>query len=108
MHQKKKTKKTKEIKDDMVSFCTLWENMEKTPSEKDKVSEKAFSVIKTGTNIEENFWENFLRLLNNTSGVSELFDVSPEKISKWNSQIRIGLKQLEKETEDLGKNKKLI
>lgn len=92
----------------MVSFCSLWENMEKTPSEEDKISEKAFSALKSGANIDENFWENFIRLLNNTSGVSELLDVSPEKISKWNSQIRIGLKQLEKETEDLGKNKKLI
>ena len=48
----------------MVSFCTLWENMENNSISKNDISDKAISVVKTGLQVDEDFWENFLRIMN--------------------------------------------
>jgi hypothetical protein len=92
----------------MVSFCTLWENMENNSISKNDISDKAISVVKTGLQVDENFWENFLRVMNNSSGLSELLDVPSEKITKWHSRIKDALKKINDESDDVGKNKKLI
>jgi len=92
----------------MVSFCTLWENMENNSISKNDISDKAISVVKTGLQVDENFWENFLRVMNNSSGLSELLDVPSEKITKWHSRIKDALKEINDEIDDVGKNKKLI
>ena len=78
----------------MVSFCTLWENMENNSISKNDISDKAISVVKTGLQVDEYFWENFLRVMNNSSGLSELLDVPSEKIAKWHSRIKDALKEI--------------
>ena len=92
----------------MVSFCTLWENMENNSISQNDISDTAISVVKTGLQVDEDFWENFLRIMNNSSGLSELLDVPSEKIAQWHSRIKDALKEINDEIDDVGKNKKLI
>lgn len=70
----------------MISFQQLWENME---ASRDEPSEsKASSVIRTGIGVSEDFWDNFLAVINNSTGLSELLDVPVTKISSWHHRIR--------------------
>lgn len=92
----------------MVSFCKLWENMDRLSIMENEISDNVISVIKTGMNVDEEFWDKFLQVINNKSGLSELLDVSPEKINKWHNKIKNAVKQVEKETGDVLQNKKLI
>ena len=92
----------------MVSFCKLWENMDRLSIMENEISDNVISVIKTGMNVDEEFWDKFLQVINNKSGLSELLDVSPEKINKWHSKIKSAVKQVEQETGDVLQNKKLI
>jgi hypothetical protein len=41
--------------------------------------DKAMSAIRTGNGISDTFWDNFLQVINNSDGLSELLDVPAEK-----------------------------
>lgn len=92
----------------MVSFCRLLEHMDKHSIMEHEVSENALSVIKAGLNIDENFWDKFLQLLNNKDGLADLLNVSPDKIYKWHDNIKQAVRQVEQETGDVLQNKKLM
>lgn len=90
----------------MVSFCSILESMSKRHSEVDR----AVSAIETGIGIDEEFWDKFLRLLNNSDSLSELLDVPTTTISKWHDRIKSAMEKREagKAEKPTGKNKKLI
>lgn len=78
----------------MSSFQKLWENIKKNKiNENSDIDEKSIDVIKSGLNIDESFWENFLLILNNGEGLANLLDVPYEKVITWNDKIKKALDQ---------------
>jgi len=76
---------------------------------KDYIKDKKdHNVILTGLNVDENFWNNFLLVINNSQGLSDLLGVSKNKISTWNKKIRDALKEHENRDQKVLRNKKII
>ncbi len=48
----------------------------------------AIECIKDGLSIDENFWKNFIMLLNNPENLGKLLGISPVKITNWYSRIQ--------------------
>lgn len=65
------------------------------------------NIIKTGKNINPNFWEEFIMVLNNLEGISELLNVPKHKILSWRERIRKKISN-EKEEIKINKKKKII
>ena len=75
-----------------MTFGELWENIEsemQAPKE-----DKTTSVIRSGIGIRENFWEDFLSVINNSDGLSELLDIPTIKISQWHERITKALEKV--------------
>lgn len=92
----------------MISFQKLWENME--ASKNSSSESKASSAIRTGIGIREDFWDDFLAVINNSSGLSELLDIPVTKIASWHQKIKEELNKVKKadETPDSSSNRKMI
>jgi hypothetical protein len=75
-----------------MSFRKLWENInsEKRGTKEDRTT----SVIRSGIGIRDNFWEDFISILNNSEGLSELLDVPTTKISEWHERISKALEKV--------------
>ena len=88
----------------MVSFHKLWERMQETSE--DGGDSKAMQAIRTGINVREDFWDDFLKVINNASALSELLDVSEIKIGGWHSKVLDVLEKVHKadEVPEDGKN----
>jgi hypothetical protein len=73
----------------MSSFGMIFERMEsdkiRTKEEEERL---AIECIKDGLNIDEDFWKNFIMLLNNPENLGKLLGVPPIKISTWYSKIQ--------------------
>ncbi len=68
----------------MTSFQSLLENMRHFREEENKASEsKAADAIRTGINVREDFWDDFLLVINNGSGMAELLSVPLTVVSGW-------------------------
>lgn len=84
----------------MVSFRTLWEQMENTPLMTSGEDSRALTAVRAGKSLhkedETPFWDEFITICANREGLAELFDVSPEKISSWPSRIKDYLEKLQK------------
>lgn len=79
----------------MASFQRLWENIQ-TSKEKSPQDDRAMMAIRTGIGIRDNFWEDFLLVINNSEGLSELLDVPTVKISEWHDKIKQALEKVQK------------
>jgi hypothetical protein len=66
------------------------------------------NIIETGKNINENFWDDFLLVLNNSSGLSALLGVPKSKVSTWSKKIKEALKESEEKKTNLSKKNKII
>ena len=91
-----------------MSFRKLWEDIQ---LEKQNVKEdKSTSVIRSGIGIREDFWEDFLSIINNSEGLSELLDVPVGKISTWREKISSALEKVKRidGKEQPKDNKKLL
>lgn len=64
------------------------------------------NIIETGYNVCDSFWEDFLLVLNNSRGLSNLLGVSRGKVSTWNKKINEALKDYKNRKTDLKVNKK--
>lgn len=93
-----------------MNFQRLWEAMELAKEKEQPIEDKALSAVRTGLGIGENFWADFLQLINNADGLGALLDINPDKIGTWAEKINQGLKQVQAsdESEDVKKNRKLI
>ena len=92
----------------MSSFQKIWENMQ--IEKKEQKDDRSMSVIRTGLGVSDSFWDDFLKVINNSEGLSELLDVPVTKISTWRSKINHVLQKI-KETDKKSKhskNKKLL
>lgn len=95
----------------MVSFRKLLENMslEKTEGS----DSKALEAIRTGNSVRDNFWEDFLLVINNSEAISDLLDIPISKISGWHQKIKEALEQVKasddhSDNKELNKNKKVL
>ena len=82
----------------MISFQKLWENMEASKGQ-ESLDSKSSSAIRTGIGVREDFWDDFLSVINNSSGLSELLDVPVTKISSWHHRVREELDKVKKADE---------
>jgi len=88
-----------------ISFQKLWENMEFAKS--DSVSESKASVaIRTGIGIREDFWDDFIAVIKNSSGLSELLDVPVVKVASWHQKIKEELDKVKEADQNLGSSSK--
>ncbi len=87
----------------MVSFRSLWEELEKqkhlSPLMGSGEDSKTLAVVRTGKEMrkedESQFWDEFISLCSNADGLAELLDVNPEKVRSWPNKIHDALQQLE-------------
>lgn len=84
----------------MVSFRSLWEQMESSPLMTSGDDSRALNAVRAGKNLHSDddvpFWDEFITLCANRDGLAELLDISPEKISSWPSRIKEQLEKLQK------------
>jgi hypothetical protein len=86
----------------MSNFSYLFENMDRSRRlEKENEDKQAMEAIANGMNIDENFWQNFMMVLNNTEALSSLLGVPAIKLNKWRSRVS---KYLTKYLEDSGED----
>lgn len=83
----------------MVSFCQLLHHMESNLHENENTP--AMQVIRTGLNIREDFWDDFISIANNPEGLADLLQVSPERITAWGGLIQENLDKV-KEADQRG------
>ena len=69
--------------------------------EKENEDKQAMEAIANGMNIDENFWQNFMMVLNNTEALSSLLGIPAIKLNKWRSRVS---KYLTKYLEDSGED----
>jgi hypothetical protein len=69
----------------MITFGRLWENMafEEEPTE----NTKAMKAIRLGLNIRDDFWDDFIRLMNSPEAVADLLNLRPDQVSSWGSLV---------------------
>jgi len=72
----------------MSNFARLFENMDSFKRAKKELEDSlSLDAIKIGMNLDENFWKNFILLLNNPDALAKLLDVPSHKITTWYSKI---------------------
>jgi hypothetical protein len=93
-----------------MNFQRLWENMNLSKEKEQPLEDQAMAVIRSGLNLNDNFWKEFMLVINNSDGISQLLDVPVEKIMTWRKNIEKGLDQIEKKDQhgEVQKNKKLM
>jgi hypothetical protein len=96
----------------MSNFGYLFENMDRSRKfDQEYQDSQAMEAISNGMNVDENFWQNFIALLNNTEALSALLGTPSIKMNKWRGRIQKYLrKYLEESGEetDLKKKRKLV
>lgn len=70
--------------------------------------EKIKEIISFGKNIRDDFWEDFILLLNNPEALSMLLDVPEDNIITWYGKIKKYLDEKDNETEIYKKRRKLL
>ena len=88
-----------------MTFLEAWERVR---SIKENTDDAAISAIFTGTNVAEDFWDNFILVCNNKEGVAALLNVTPEKVVSWPPLIQKYLEQSKNETNPEDKEKSEI
>lgn len=80
----------------MVSFCRILEHMnnENLVLEELNANSKVIGVIRSGLNIRADFWDDFLKICNQSGPLSELLGVRKEVIANWPTIIRTNLDQV--------------
>ena len=75
-----------------ISFQKLWENMSLLERHNDDAS---MAAIRNGIGIRANFWEDFLLLLNDSEGLSDLLGVPVDKIGTWHDAVKKNLNRVQ-------------
>jgi hypothetical protein len=95
----------------MTSFARVLEQMNgDTVLEFADANPKAVIAIRAGLNIRPEFWDDFLKMCNQSQALSELLGVRREIIARWPNQVREGLAHVERQdsTEAASKKANLI
>ena len=90
----------------MASLGFLIERLSKsTDSNKE---EKIKEIISFGKNIRDDFWDDFILLLNDPDGLSALLGVSEDEIVTWHIKIKKYLNDKDDELEIYKKRRKIL
>ncbi len=94
----------------MANFCNLFENMDYNKKlREEQTDRKATEAIQKGLELDEDFWRNFLILVNNSDAFGALLNVKEEKVADWRRRVTKYLtKFYEKEDSDISKKNKFI
>lgn len=94
----------------MSSFQKLWENIQLQKENNTPHDDRAMSAIRTGIGVSEEFWDNFLSVINNSEGLSQLLDIPVTKIASWHDKVKQSLDKVKKAdaTPDPSDNGQLI
>lgn len=94
----------------MSSFQRLWENIQLKKESIEEEDDKGMSAIRTGIGVRDDFWEDFLLVINNSEGLSQLLDIPVTKIAGWHNKIKETLDKVKEKdsTPELKKNVKLL
>jgi hypothetical protein len=95
----------------MLSFLSVIDRMSKKHfvyyENVDEIGQdKATNVVRSGINLDQDFWDNFISILNNANGVAELFDVPREKVTNWASRIKEIINKINSEDNEKAKGNK--
>lgn len=93
----------------MSNFARLFENMDSFKRAKKEMDDSlSLDAIKSGMNLDENFWKNFVMLLNNPEALAKLLDVPTHKVTTWYSRVNKYLNKFmdSEESNNLEKAKK--
>lgn len=74
-----------------VSFQKLWESIESSRKGGHHLDDKAMEAIRNGINVREDFWDDFLLVINNSGALSVLLDVPATKIGAWHQNVKQAL-----------------
>lgn len=93
----------------MTSFHKLWENMHFDSANGDS-NDKSLDAIRIGIGINEKFWDDFIKITNNSEALASLLDIPSTKINKWRERIKEALELVQKmdSSEETKKNTKLL
>lgn len=89
----------------MTSFFKMWENLTANGNDEDAI---IMSAIRNGLNVDEDFWDKFIQVTNNSHALGKLLDIKPEKIASWGAKIKRNLDKFKKSNENDGKTKKKV
>ena len=85
----------------MISFFQFAEQLEKSPL-MDGGDSPSMGVIQAGKALrkddESQFWDDFIRLCSNSSGLANLLGVSAEQVRRWPDKIKDLLDKLDTHT----------
>ena len=105
----------------MVSFLDLWQFIEQEENPEDErdrgqeaedtalmgvetdpstvtgVDEKAQNAIRTGLNLNPDFWDNFIKITNNNEALGSLLNISSDKISEWGAKVKEALEEIKRQ-----------
>ena len=70
--------------------------------------EKIKEIISFGKNIRDDFWDDFILLLNDPDGLSALLGISEDEIVTWHSKIKKYLNDKDDELEIYKKRRKIL
>jgi hypothetical protein len=86
----------------MVSFLKLWENMSQ---QREHADTKAMMAIRTGINISDDFWDNFISVTNNADALAELLGVREDQVRSWGGRVQEALDKV-RNADDTGEGEK--
>lgn len=87
----------------MVSFYKLWQTIQNEPLVHEDSSIN--SVIQTGLNLDEDFWDKFISVCNNADGMASLLGVTSEQVMSWGNIIKSELNKAKSDNTDDSKTK---
>jgi hypothetical protein len=96
----------------MTSLCRVIEQMncEEATVLENYDNSKALVAVRAGSNLRADFWDDFIKVCNQSQSLSELLGVRREVIARWPAAIREALAKIDKQdsAEALTKKASLI
>lgn len=83
----------------MTSLCRVIEQMncEDATVLENYENSKALAAIRAGSNLRSDFWDDFIKVCNQSQSLSELLGVRREVIARWPAAVREALAKVEKQ-----------
>ncbi|RDJ35492.1 MAG: hypothetical protein DWQ19_11795 [Crenarchaeota archaeon] len=89
----------------MASFGQVLERMQ-NESVKTSENPEAAAAVRAGLNLNADFWDDFIKICNQSKALSELLGVRRDVIARWPNEVRKALAQIERQDSAEAMNKK--
>jgi hypothetical protein len=88
-----------------LTFASILDHMEKYYEEDESndpildsgVESEAMDIVRSGMNISDGFWDDFISLCGDSQAMSELLEVPRGKVATWGKKINSIIERIEKE-----------